>query len=130
MKKLISIILLIGITFVSIVFPQAVDDQKESKARAFVSQIGTGQKSKVEVKFRDNSKAKGYVGSTNADGFTLVAKSGSERTVRYADVDQIKKQSSGLTKGTWIAIVAGAAVVITIIALRPVFCDGGAGCNE
>ena len=129
MTKLISTILLIGITFVSVGFSQAVDDQKESKARASISQIGTGQKAKVEVKFRDSSKAKGYVSSTSADGFTLVTTNGSERTVLYSEVDQIKKQSRGLTKGAWIAIAAGAAAaVITLIVLRPVFCDGGAGC--
>mgnify|MGYP001298853934 CR=1 FL=1 len=109
MKKLISTILLIGITFVSIVFPQAVDDEKSRKARAFISQIGTGQKAKVEVKFRDKSKAKGYVGSTSADGFTLVTTNGSESTLRYSEVEQIKKQSYGLTRGAWIAIGAGAA---------------------
>ena len=122
--------ILLMITLISITsVGQTTADLRAEKARQTVAKIGTGSKAKVEVKLRDSTTLKGYVGSVDGDSFALVdEKSGASRDISFADVDRVKKRGGGLGKGAWIAIAAGAAVVVVVIALRPVFCDGGAGC--
>ncbi|MGB7203326.1 MAG: hypothetical protein WBD16_13845 [Pyrinomonadaceae bacterium] len=122
-------ILLITTLLAITTFGQTTVDNRAEKARQTVAKIGTGSKAKVEVKLRDSTTLKGYVGSVDGDSFSLVdEKSGGSRNIAFSDVDKLKKRGGGLGKGAWIAIAAGAAVVVLVIALRPVFCDGGAGC--
>lgn len=122
--------ILLMITLISITtVGQTTADLRAEKARQRVAKIGTGSKAKVDVKLRDSTRLKGYIGSADADSFTLVdEKSGASRDILFANVDQLKKRGGGLGKGAWIAIAAGSAVVVAVIVLRPVFCDGGAGC--
>lgn len=126
-KKVLTIMLITTLLAITTFGQTAVDDRAE-KARQTVAKIGSGSKAKVDVKLRDSTKLKGYIGSADADSFTLVdEKGGASRDILFTDVDRVKKRG-GLGKGAWIAIAAGVAVVVTVIALRPVFCDGGAGC--
>lgn len=101
------------------------------KARAAVQKIGTGEKARVEVKLRDNTKLKGYVSAADEDSFTVTdRKTGATTNVAYADALQVKKQGGGLSPVTW-AIIGGsaaAAIIVTKVVLYPVLCDGGAGC--
>lgn len=129
MKNKFLTTLLITTLIGATIFGQASTDDRVEKARQTVAKIGTGSKAKVDVKLRDSTKLKGYIGSSDDDSFALVdEKSGASRDILFAEVDQLKKRKGGLGTGAWIAIAAGAAVVVAVIALRPVFCDGGAGC--
>jgi hypothetical protein len=97
------------------------------QARAGVAKAGVGQKARVEVRLRDNTKLKGYVSEAGADSFTLNdAKTGAARSIAYADVAQVRRQGGGLSTGTkaiiWGGVAAGAA--ITLYAVRGAFCDG------
>ena len=98
-----------------------------TKARARVKKLGVGRNARVEVKLRDKTGLKGYISTTAQDSFTVTAKTGSPRTVAYADVSEVKKPGSGLS--TKSRIIIGSAVVgaiVTWIVLKPVLCDGGA----
>ncbi len=107
------------------------DAAPAEKARAAVQKIGTGEKARVEVKLRDNTKLKGYVSAADEDSFTVTdRKTGATTNVAYADALQVKKQGGGLSPVTW-AIIGGsaaAAIIVTKVVLYPVLCDGGAGC--
>ena len=107
------------------------DAAPAEKARAAVQKIGTGEKARVEVKLRDNTKLKGYVSAADEDSFTVTdRKTGATTDVLYADAAQVKKQGGGLSPLTW-GIIGGAAVaaiVVTKVVIYPVLCDGGAGC--
>jgi hypothetical protein len=104
------------------------DTQAVEKVRARVQKIGVGRNARVEVKLRDNTQLKGYISATEQDSFTVVDnKTGSTRTVSYADSSSVKKAGSGLSAKTWI--ILGAAVVgtaVTWVLVKPVLCDGGA----
>jgi hypothetical protein len=104
------------------------DDPRAAKGRLDVAKLGVGEKARVEVKLRDNSKLKGYIGEANEDSFTVVnSKNGSEQRIAYADVQKVNKAGSGFSTRSWIilgAAVAGA--VATWIILKPALCDGGA----
>jgi hypothetical protein len=104
------------------------DTQAVEKVRARVQKIGVGRNARVEVKLRDNTQLKGYISAAEQDSFTVVDnKTGSTRTVSYADSSSVKKAGSGLSAKTWI--ILGAAVVgtaVTWVSIKPVLCDGGA----
>ncbi len=53
---------------------------------------------------------------------------GSSQTVTYSEAMQVKKASSGPSSRTWIiaGAAAAAAVIVGVIVLKPVLCDGGA----
>ena len=104
------------------------DTQAVEKVRARVQKIGVGPNARVEVKLRDNTHLKGYISAADQDAFTVTdSKTGSIRTVSYADSSSVKKAGSGLSAKTWI--ILGAAVVgtaVTWVIAKPVLCDGGA----
>lgn len=128
MKNKFLTTLLITTLLGSAIFGQATTDDREAKARQTVSKIGTGPKAKVEVKLRDSTKLKGYIGSSDNDSFSLVdEKRGASRDIVFTDVDRVKKRG-GFGSGALIAIVAagvGAAILIGIVAER---CRNEMGC--
>lgn len=110
---------------------EAAPAEKAAKARAAVQKLGVGEKARVEVRLRDNTKLKGYVSASGEDSFTVTdAKTGAATTVAYAEAAQVKKQGGGLSPTAWAIIggAAAAAVVVTKFVIYPVLCDGGAGC--
>jgi len=110
------------------VLAQTNDTQATEKIRTKVEKIGIGPNARVEVKLRDNTPVKGYISTADQDSFTVIDnKTGSTRTVSYADTSSVKKASSGWSSKNWIilgAAVVGAAVTWAIV--KPMVCDGGA----
>ncbi|HEX8071601.1 MAG TPA: hypothetical protein VF546_16725 [Pyrinomonadaceae bacterium] len=106
----------------------ATAPQSVEAAHAKVQQLSVGRKTRVEVKLQDKTTLKGYITQAGADSFTLTdAKAGTSRAVAYADVAYVKKSGGGLSPLTWGLIGgAAAAAVITVIAVKPALCDGGA----
>lgn len=110
---------------------QTNSDGDIARNRATVQRIGVGEKARVDVVLRDNTKLKGYIGTANENSFTVVdSKTGVSQTVAFADVKEVKKPRNGLKPKTWaiIAGVAAAVVIVSVVVLYPVLCDGGAGC--
>lgn len=104
------------------------DTQAVEKVRARVQKIGVGRNARVEVKLRDNTQLKGYISAAEQDSFTIIdSKTGSTRTVSYADSSSVKKAGSGLSAKTWIILgVAVVGTAVTWVIIKPVLCDGGA----
>jgi hypothetical protein len=110
---------------------QTTSNAEHTKIRTRVQSIGVGQNARVEVKLKNSTEVKGYVSGAGPDSFTVVdSKTGSSETVAYADVAQVKKSGSGPKARTWIILggVAAAAIIVGLTVIRPVLCDGGAGC--
>jgi hypothetical protein len=109
----------------------AKSSQAVEKNRREVTRLGIGRQARVEIKLRDKRKVKGYVSATAEDSFTITDQDiGSTQTIAYADVDGIKKPHSGMKTRTWIILggIAAAAAIVALTVVRPVVCDGGAGC--
>lgn len=109
----------------------ATSSQAGEGTRAAVARLGVGQKARTEVKLKDKRKVKGYVSAAGADTFTITDQNtGASQTIAYADVDTVKKPHSGMKTSTWIIIggVAAAALIVGLTVVKPVLCDGGAGC--
>ena len=127
-NKFLTILLITALLAITTFGQTTVDDRAE-KARQTVTKIGTGSKAKVDVKLRDSTKLKGYIGSADADSFTLVdEKSGASRDILFTDVDRVKKRG-GLSSGALIGIVAAAAAGAVLAGLLLVRCRNEQGCG-
>jgi redox-regulated HSP33 family molecular chaperone len=99
------------------------------EARVSVMKLGVGERARVEVKLRDDTKLKGYVSAAGADSFTVTdGKTGASTVVAYGDVAQVKKQGNGLSTMTKVLIggAVAAGVIVGWQVLKPALCDGGA----
>ena len=126
-----ALVMFTALGFQAISARAAGDGQTIEQVRAQVGRVGVGEKARVEVRLRDNTKLKGYVSAAGADSFTVAdAKTGAQQTVAYRDVAQVKRAAGGLSPLAWSIIggAAVAAVVVGVTVVKPVLCDGGAGC--
>ena len=84
------------------------DSHQTDKIKAKVTRLGTGKRARVEVKLKDSTKLKGYVGQIAEDHFTVVdPKHGSVTTITYEQVEKIKD-----TNHDWVtAALLGAGVI-------------------
>lgn len=100
-----------------LVFAQTQSDKdakKIQKIKTKVADYGTGEKSKVKVELRNQTKIKGYISAIDDDSFTVTdKKTGSTTKVDYAQVKKVSRNS--LSTGVKIAIAVGIAVPVTVI---------------
>ncbi len=95
--------------------------QKEEKfaeqVKTAVAKLGTGADARVEVKLRDKTKLKGYVGGADESGFFIVDdRTGGARQIPYPQVRQVK----GNNLSTGEKILLGFfifTIVMTVIAM-------------
>jgi small nuclear ribonucleoprotein (snRNP)-like protein len=97
---------------------RASAQQKHAKFAAqvkdAVAKIGTGTDARVEVKLRDKTKLKGYVGGADETGFLVVDdKTGVATQIAYPQVRQMKGYNS--TTGEKILLGLLILLVITTV---------------
>ena len=113
-KKLLSLAIAVLLNGTITSIPVSAQLQAETepaqaeKVKAKVTKIGIGKRATVNVKLRDNTKLKGYIGAIAEEHFTLVdPKHGTVTPVPYDQVQQIKN-----TNRRWLLpLVAGPAIV-------------------
>ena len=128
-KKHVAIAVSVVITALSLVLPSqatAQSDKQIDMVRAKVQTLASSD-SQVEVKFRDKTKAKGYITSVEPVSFTLRdPKGGASQSIGYSEVDSVSK-AGGVSTKTWLIIGGVAAgAVTTWLIVKPAVCDGGA----
>ena len=98
----------------------AGESQQAEKVKAKVTKLGTGKQARVEVRLKDNTKLKGYIGAIAEEHFTLIdPKHGTVTPVPYEQVQQTKNSnhSAVYALGFGAAIVGGLMLVV-VLALR------------
>lgn len=130
-RKYAAIAVSLIITVVTLALPSHATAQSNAeieKVRARVQILSASKDSQVEVKFRDNTKVKGYITSVEPVSFNLGdAKAGTSQSIAYSEVDTVSKASSGVSTKTWLIIGGVAAgAVTTWLIVKPAVCDGGA----
>lgn len=131
MKRQLAIALSAILTAVSFGLPATATAQSTTqieKIRAKVQVLAASKDSQVQVKFRDQTKLKGYIDSVDPISFTLKdPKNGTSQTIAYSEVESVTKAGSGISTKTWL-IVGGiaAGAVTTWLIVKPAVCDGGA----
>jgi hypothetical protein len=130
-KTNLALTLSVILTAISFGLPATATAQSTAeteKIRAKVQVLATGKDSLVQVKFRDQTKVKGYISAVEPVSFTLKdPKSGTSQSIAYSEVDSVSKAGSGVSTKTWLilgGIAAGA--VTTWLIVKPAVCDGGA----
>ena len=130
-KTHLAIALAVILTAMSFGLPATATAQSTTgieKVRAKVQTLAASKDSQVQVKFRDQTKLKGYIDSVEPVTFTLRdPKDGTSQSIAYSEVESVSKAGGGISKKTWI-IVAGVAVgaVATWKLVKVAICDGGA----
>ncbi|HEV2863029.1 MAG TPA: hypothetical protein VGX48_18585 [Pyrinomonadaceae bacterium] len=101
------------------------DARFAERVKAGIAKLGTGRDALVEVKLRDKTKLKGYVGKAGGEHFVVAdAKTGAATAVAYSQVKQVKGQN--LSTGARIAVGVALAVGLLIaIAALAVWVSGG-----
>jgi len=126
MFKKYSVVCLMGLVLNLAFCVSAFAETKEEKAvkfaekvKANVIRLGTGQHARIEVKLKDGSKLKGYIGQINEDTFMVVnEKTGVATEVTYSQTKQIKGNnlSTGVKIAIGVAIFFAVFVVIGVLA--------------
>jgi hypothetical protein len=128
-KKHIAITLSVILTAISFGFPTTATAQSSTeKIRAKVQTLAASKDSQVQVKFRDQTKLKGFIDSVDPLTFTLRnPKDGTSQSIAYSEVESVSKAGGGISTKTWL-IVGGVAAgaVTTWLIVKPAVCDGGA----
>jgi len=84
------------------------------KIKVGITQLGTGEQARVELKLADRTKVKGYISESAADHFVVVdKKTGAATRVTYGQVQQVK--GNNLSTGAKIAI--GLGILAGILAI-------------
>jgi hypothetical protein len=129
-KRHLAVTLSVIITAVSFLPATAIAQSTTEieKVRATVQTLSVSKDSQVEVKFRDRTKIKGYIGSVEPLSFTLRdPKDGTSQSITYSEVDSVSKAGGGISTKTWLILGGVAAgVVTTWLVVKPAVCDGGA----
>jgi hypothetical protein len=130
-KRQLAIGLAVVLTAMSFGLPATAAAQTTTeieKVRAKVQVLATAKDSQVQVKFRDQTKLKGYIGSVDPLSFTLRdPKTGTSQSIAYSEVESVSKAGSGISTKTWLIIGGVAAgAVTTWLIVKPAVCDGGA----
>jgi hypothetical protein len=77
--------------------------------------LGTGKRARVEIKLKDNTKLKGYIGAIAEEQFTVVdPKGGTVMPVPYNQVQQIKNtnRSGVYALGFAAGIIGGILILV------------------
>ncbi|HEY0321240.1 MAG TPA: hypothetical protein VGC66_09820 [Pyrinomonadaceae bacterium] len=128
---MLSAILLSTVFGIQAGHAQTGKDSEAERTRAKVQKMGVGAEARVEVRLRDKTKLKGYISAAGGDSFTVTdSKTGTTQTLAYTDVTEVKKPGGGLSTRTLIILgaVVATVVIIGVTVIKPVVCDGGAGC--
>lgn len=104
------------IALVQIVQADSWPEMKEKEVKSALWKIGEGAETKVEVKLRDGSKVRGYIGNLGSQTFTLVDPAVSlTRELKYREVRWVSEKKLSSSTAILIGFVAGFASVVALI---------------
>ena len=95
-----------------------------SKIKDGITERGTGEKKRVNVKLRNGDKLKGYISQSGEDSFMLTdSKTGQATSIAYRDVAKVNSRlSKGEKIAVGIALGAAATVAIIVISFFSIYC--------
>jgi hypothetical protein len=90
------------------------DPAHADQVKAKVTRLGTGKQARVSVRFRDNSRLKGYIGEIGTTHFTLIDPSrGTVTPIPYDQVQAIKNTNHSAVT----AALLGAGTILGVMLL-------------
>ena len=123
MKKLIAVLLVVGLVFCSVPFAALGQQLTNSvvKIKTDVARRIRTEKTLVTVRLRNGSELKGRITQAAESMFTLKERnSGAHRDIAYQDVTRLN--GNGLSKGAKFgiltAIISGAVIIGALISFK------------
>ena len=89
-----------------------------NEVRGQIARIGTGPKARVEIRLRDETKVKGFIGESDETHFIVVdTKTGARTTLAYPQVQKVKSYRLRNTFKTalGVGIGVGAAIFVSVL---------------
>jgi hypothetical protein len=102
----------------SLCWSQITSEPQETRTahvKADVQRYGGSKKSQLRAKLLSGMEIRGWLESFDDESFALREKDGALRTLKYADVQQVRK--AGLSTGVKIAILAGVGIAVVVVVL-------------
>lgn len=119
-KQMMALTLAVLLINLLSVTPVSASSKPEDEARFTakvkneIAKLGTGPAARIEVRLRDKTKLKGYVGVAEETHFAVVnVKTGAATTVPYSQVQKVK--GNNLSTGAGIAIGIGIAIGVLFL---------------
>ena len=123
-KKYSTLVLTVLVINLFLAIPAFANTKEEKEARfaakvkSAVAKLGTGTDARIEVKLKDKTKLKGYVGQINENSFVVIdAKTGAATEVPYPNAGQIR--GNNLSTGAKVAI--GLGILAAVLAIWLIF---------
>lgn len=114
------IALILNLAFSGFNFAQSSETEAAQKVKIKVAKIGTGGKL-IELKFKDNTKIKGYITEIKENSFVLVSKkNGASTDVSYDNVRKVQPITA-TSRQIGLAVAAGLlafGIIGTVVSLR------------
>lgn len=93
-------------------------DSDAALVKISVAAIGIGEKARVKITLRDNSRLTGFVSEARDADFTVTEKNTKNTVVvRYADVAKIKKDKLSAAAKIGIGVGIGAVIYVVVVAI-------------
>jgi len=121
LKRILSLVvigLLLNLVFYSSVAASSKPKEAEfaAKVKAAIYKLGIGPDARIEVKLRDKTNLKGYIGEVNENGFMVVdEKIGIATYVAYPQVKKVKGRNNLSGEKIAIGIFIATLIVIGIL---------------
>jgi len=116
---LLVVMFVVDVSGVSAVYASSREEKETrftEQVKEGIHKLGTGAEARIEVKLRDKTKLKGYVGEAGEDSFVIVDENTrATSTVSYSQVKQVK--GNNISTAAKIAIGVGVILLPIIIAL-------------
>ena len=97
---------------------QADETKHVNKVRGQVARIGIGPRARVEIRLRDETKLKGFIGESDETRFVVVdTKTGARRTLEYQQVQKVKSYRLTSAFKTALAVGIGVGAALFTVAL-------------
>jgi hypothetical protein len=105
-----------------LLFARTQEDDKSAestaKIKTKVAEYRTGEKSRVRVQLRNQTKIKGYVSTIEDNSFTVTdKKTGTATKIEYAQVKKVMN-GKGLSTAAKIGIAVPVAIILTLFGIR------------
>lgn len=119
---LLLIVLMFNLVNARLSFAQTQDSLTQ-EVKTKVAKIGTGEKAKVKIELRNETKIKGFVSAIESDSFTVTdKKTGSTTKIEYSQVKKVSRDR--MSTGAIIAIAGGAAAATVLLLIyRAIYCN-------
>lgn len=98
---------------------KVTESERVAQLKTKLAKLGTGKKTRVEIKLSDNTKRTGYLSQVNENSFVLTdVKTGQNTEFTFVNIADAKKSG----KPAWVKLAIAGVIVIAVVVTFSVLC--------